>query len=91
MNRSTEQVREFYRQRGFDLAPGNEIADHLVYELEFLGLLTGSEEPAEEEIFLQRFFRPWFGKFHDCVIEGADHHFYRMVVRLIDFFTKEEV
>lgn len=90
MNRSTELVRGFYRQRGFDLASDNEIADHLVYELEFLALLAGSEEPADEELFLQKFFRPWFGKFHDRVIEGADHHFYRVLVRLVDFFTKEE-
>ncbi len=90
MNKSTERVREFYRQQGFDLAPGKEIADHLVYELEFLGLLAESGDQAEEELFLQRFFRPWFGKFHDQVIEGADHHFYRVMVRLIDFFTKED-
>ncbi len=90
MNKSTELVRKFYRQRGFDLAPGNEIADHLGNELEFLGLLAESGEPADEDLFLQRFFRPWFGSFHDRVIEGADHHFYRVVVRLIDFFTKEE-
>ena len=90
MSKSTEQVRGFYRQRGFDLAPGKEIPDHLVYELEFLGLLAESGDPADEELFLQRFFRPWFGKFHDQVIEGADHHFYRVVVRLIDFFTKED-
>jgi TorA maturation chaperone TorD len=90
MNKSTERVREFYRQQGFDLAPGKEIADHLVYELEFLGLLAESGDPAEEGLFLQRFFRPWFEKFRDRVIEGADHHFYRVQVRLIDFFTKEE-
>ena len=91
MNKSTERVREFYRQRGFDLASDKEIADHLVYELEFLGLLAESGEPADEELFLQKFFHPWFRKFHVLVIEGADHHFYRMVVELIDFFTKEEV
>lgn len=90
MSKSTEQVRDFYRQRGFDLAPGKEIADHLVYELEFLALLAESGDPADEELFLQRFFRPWFGKFQDQVIEGADHPFYRIMVRLIDFFTKEE-
>ena len=91
MSKSTEQVRDFYRQRGFDLAPGKEIADHLVYELEFLALLAESGDLADEELFLQRFFRPWFGKFQDQVIEGADHPFYRIMVRLIDFFTKEEL
>lgn len=91
MNKSTERVRDFYRQRGFDLADANEIADHLVYELDFLSLLAESGKPAEEELFLEKFFRPWFGKFHDRVIEGADHHFYRVQVKLIDFFTKEEV
>lgn len=91
MNKSTERVRDFYRQRGFDLADGNEIADHLIYELEFLGLLAESGKPEDEELFLEKCFRPWFGKFHDRVIEGADHQFYRVMVRLIDFFTKEEV
>ena len=91
MNKSTERVRDFYRQRGFDLADANEIADHLVYELDFLSLLAESGKPEDEELFLEKCFRPWFGKFHDRVIEGADHQFYRVVVRLIDFFTKEEV
>ncbi|MCK4838565.1 MAG: molecular chaperone TorD family protein [Desulfobulbaceae bacterium] len=91
MNRSTERIRDFYRQRGFDLAPGNEIADHIINELDFLSLLAESGKPEDESLFLQKFFRPWFEKFHNRVIEGADHHFYRVVVRLIDFFTKEEV
>lgn len=91
MNRSTELIREYYRQRGFELASGNEIADHIVCELEFLSLLAESGKTKEEESFLNKFFRPWFGKFHDRIIEGADLHFYIVVVSLIDFFTKEEV
>lgn len=92
MNRSTERVRDFYRQHGFDLAASNEIADHITCELDFLSLLAESEKrEGEEDLFLGKFFRPWFGKFHNKVIEGADHHFYRVVARLIDFFTKEEV
>ncbi|MBU0484820.1 MAG: molecular chaperone TorD family protein [Proteobacteria bacterium] len=90
MNRSTELIRAFYRQHGFELAPGTEIADHIVCELEFLSLLAESGKSADEEIFLHEFFRSSFVKFHNRVIEGADHHFYRVVIRLIDFFTKEE-
>lgn len=91
MSRSTEQIRNFYRERGFELAPGTEIADHLVCELDFLSLLAETARAADEELFLQKFFRPGFEKFQARVMAGADHHFYRVVVRLIDFFTKEEV
>jgi TorA maturation chaperone TorD len=90
MTKSTEMVREFYRRRNFDLAPGCEVADHIIYELEFLGLLAESEESTDAEIFLEQFFRPWFGSFQTRVINGANHKFYIILVGLIDFFTREE-
>lgn len=91
MGRSTERTRAFYRERGFDLASDHEIADYLGHELEFLALLAGSAQDEDEELFLAKYFRPWFAVFHGRVSEGCEHPFYRVVVRLIDFFTREEV
>lgn len=86
----TEKTREFYRRYGFDLAGVAELADYLPLELEFLALLgEGGEEAASEE-FLAECFRPWFGGFRDRVRAGAELPFYRIVVELIDFFTKVE-
>ena len=67
-----------------------DLPDHLVHELEFLALLAEEQDHAGEEEFLQKLFRPWFRKFHIRVTDGAHHPFYRVVVQLIDFFTKEE-
>jgi len=87
---STEKTRDFYRRHGFDLASDQEIADHLVCELEFLGMLAEAEKVEDEEVFLRKHFRPWFTIFLSKVNEGADLPFYRIMVKLIDFFTKED-
>ncbi len=80
----------FYREKGFDMEKHADLPDHLVHELEFLALLAEEQDHAGEEEFLQKLFRPWFRKFHIRVIDGAHHPFYRVVVQLIDLFTKEE-
>jgi TorA maturation chaperone TorD len=86
----TAKTRAFYRRYGFELANGADLADYLPLELEFLARLgEGGEEAAREE-FLAECFRPWFGGFLARVRAGAELPFYRIVVELIDFFTKEE-
>lgn len=86
----TAKTRAFYRRHGFELANEADLADYLPLELEFLALLgEGGEEAASEE-FLAECFRPWFVGFRDRVRAGAELPFYRLVVELIDFFTKEE-
>lgn len=88
--RSTEKTREFYRRHGFELVESQGLADYLPLELEFLALLLESDQAAEAEVFLREHFRPWFGVFRDRVREGAQLPFYRILIELIDFFTKEE-
>lgn len=89
-SRSTEMTREFYRQQGFELAAADELADYLPLELEFLALLLESDRESAAESFLREIFRPWFGVFRERVREGAQLPFYRILIELIDFFTKEE-
>ena len=88
---STEYTRQFYRQHGFDLAETAGLADYLPLELEFLARLLeeGRQETAEE--FLTGYFRPWFANFRDRLQAGSPLPFYRILIELIDFFTKEEV
>lgn len=86
----TEKTRAVYRRHGFDLAGVADLADYLPLELEFLALLGEAGEEAASEEFLSECFRPWFGGFRDRVLAGAELPFYRIVVELIDFFTKEE-
>lgn len=80
----------FYREKGFDMEKEADLPDHLIHELEFLSLLTLEKDFDGEEGFLTKLFRPWYEKFHPRVTEGAHHPFYRVVVQLIDVFTKEE-
>lgn len=87
---SAVNTKNFYRERGFDLAGEADIPDHLTFELEFLALLAAEGKSDDEELFLRQHFRPWFPKFRARVLEGGRHPFYRVLVNLIDFFTREE-
>jgi len=88
--RTTERTRDFYRERGFDLADETEPADHLSFELDFLAALAGEARFDDEELFLQTLFRPWFERFQEKSMQEARHPFYKVSIQLIDFFTKEE-
>jgi TorA maturation chaperone TorD len=88
--RTTERTRDFYRERGFDLADETEPADHLCYELDFLAALAGEARFDDEELFLRTLFRPWFERFQEKSLQEARHPFYKVSIQLIDFFTKEE-
>ncbi len=80
----------FYKMKGFGMEPDADLPDHIIHELEFLSLLAEDDDIAGEEEFLRKLFRPWFTKFATRVIDGTHHPYYRVVVQLIDFFTKEE-
>ncbi len=88
--RSTEQIRNFYRQCGFDITDTNEPADHIRFQLDFLAALTSEARFEDEQFFLQTFFRPWFELFQKKFMQEARHPFYTVSIQLIDFFTKEE-
>jgi len=85
-----EQTKKFYREKGFALVKENDLPDHIVYELEFLSLLA-NEYPDSQKEFLDTFFTPWFEIFKSKVLEEAHHPYYRVVMNLIDFFTREEL
>jgi len=85
-----EQTKKFYRDKGFALVRENDLPDHLVYELEFLALLA-NDDPEGQKFFLETLFTPWFEIFKSKVLEEAHHPYYRVVVNLIDFFTREEL
>ncbi len=80
----------FYREKGFDMNQESDLPDHLIHELEFLSLLTSEEDFEGEQLFLRKFFRPWYQQFQKRVSEETHHPYYRVVAQLIDFFTKEE-
>ena len=88
--RTTERTRDFYRERGYDLADETEPADHIRFELDFLAALAGEAKFDDEELFLQTLFRPWFERFQEKSMKEARHPFYKVSIQLIDFFTKEE-
>jgi len=88
--RTTEKTRDFYRERGYDLANDTEPADHISFELDFLAALAGEAKHEDEELFLQTLFRPWFERFQEKCIQEARHPFFKVSIQLIDFFTKEE-
>jgi TorA maturation chaperone TorD len=88
--RTTGRMRDFYRERGFDVADDTEPADHIRFQLEFLAALAGEARFDDEDLFLQTLFRPWFERFKDRFMQEARHPFYTVSIQLIDFFTKEE-
>jgi TorA maturation chaperone TorD len=88
--RTTERIRDFYRERGYDVADETEPADHLRFQLDFLAALTGEAKFDDEELFLVTLFRPWFVRFQEKSMQEARHPFYKVSIQLIDFITKEE-
>jgi TorA maturation chaperone TorD len=87
--KTTAQTRDFYRENGYDISDTSEPADHICLELEFLAGLVRDGKFDREEQFLTKLFRPWFTKFRDQLLEETIHPYYRVSVRLIDFFTRE--
>ena len=87
---SAEKAKQFYHQQGFDLVGPNDIPDHLNHELRFVSLLLQDGRICEAEQFLRQCFHPWFGLFQDRVMGETKQPYYRVMVQLIKFFTKEE-
>lgn len=87
---STDKTRIFYDRHGYDLAVATDIPDSLMLELQFLSFLHEEGELEAEEEFLRTLFRPWFVKFNQCVQKEAHAPFYKVVVRMIEFFTMED-
>nr|WP_320050912.1 molecular chaperone TorD family protein [uncultured Desulfuromonas sp.] len=87
---SAERTKKFYHQQGFDLRGPNDIPDHLNHELRFLSLLLQDGKLCETEQFLTEFFRPWFCLFCTRVVDESRHPYYRVMMKLIHFFTKED-
>lgn len=85
-----ERTKQFYREKGFELQENSDVPDHIVFELEFLALLS-SEDQNGSTVFLQTLFTPWFTLFKSKVLEESHHPYYKIVVKLIDFFTREEL
>lgn len=83
-----EKTKTFYGEKGYSLAQ-DDIPDHIVYELEFLAILADENQEGYAE-FLETLFYPWFLEFEKRVLSEANNPFYRIIVKLIDFFTREE-
>lgn len=83
-----EKTKDFYREKGYALSQ-EDIPDYIVYELEFLAILV-EQDQGGYETFLDTLFYPWFSKFEEKVLHETEHPFFIIIVKLIDFFTREE-
>ena len=72
------------------MAEDADLPDHIVHQLEFLALLVERGDQRAEAQFLSLFFLPWFQLFFPRVVHQSRHPFYKTIVHLIDYFTKEE-
>lgn len=86
----SDEVLTFYHSLGYTLQGDADLPDNIIHQLEFLSFLAEDRNKEGEREFLRRFFLPWFSIFADRVKGEAHHPFYRIIVTLIDFFTKEE-
>ena len=86
----TEKILSFYVSHGFLMAEDADLPDHIVHQLEFLALLVERGDQKAEAQFLSLFFLPWFQLFFPRVVHPSHHPFYKTIVHLIDYFTKEE-
>lgn len=90
LNDTTADVtRKFYRENGFDTTT-IEFPDHLTTELEFISLVYKEDIDKAEE-FIEKLFVPWFVIFRDIVLAEAKTGYVKIVIELIDFFTKKEI
>ena len=80
----------YYREKGCDMAEGSDLPDHIVHELEFLSHLAEDGDLEGEKEFLQNYFLAWFPAFKNRLLNEAHHPYYRLVITMIDYFTKEE-
>ena len=87
---STAKILSFYYSQGFFLREGEDLPDHIVNQLGFLAHLVEAGDHACEAQFLSRLFHPWFQLFFPRVVCESQHPFYRIIVQIIDYFTKEE-
>ncbi len=85
---TADKTRDYFRKKGFDTT-NTEFPDYLVTELDFMALLEDEEESSSEE-FVAQYFRPWFEKFRDLVLEEAQVSYIKSAVEVIDFFTTIE-
>lgn len=84
-----EATLQYYYQHGFRLTD-REFPDHLVTGLDFLALREEEEEGSGED-FLRKLWRPWFPIFRDKVLENSEEIYLTSTIKLIDFFTREEI
>ena len=85
----TEKVLTYYNQKGFELKDDFHPPDYLVYQLEFMAMLVESDPDGLEE-FITDYFRPWFEEFMERVLAGSTHPYFRLIVKVVDFFTSPE-
>ncbi|BCL60713.1 chaperone TorD [Desulfomarina profundi] len=85
-----EQVMHYYCSKGYALTDKADFPDNLIHQLEFLSFLAEDKDQESENEFLGTYFLPWFETFSKLVKKEAQHPFYRIIITLIDFFTKEE-
>ena len=87
---STEKILSFYYSHGFFPREGEDLPDHIVNQLGFLAYLVEEGDHVSEAQFLSQLFQPWFELFFPRVVGESQHPFYRIIVQIIDYFTKEE-
>ncbi|MFT5698088.1 MAG: TorA maturation chaperone TorD [Desulforhopalus sp.] len=86
----SDKILHYYNKSGYGLKVGADLPDSLIHQLEFLSFIVKEQNREGEIEFLTLFFLPWFPVFATRVKEEAQHPFYRTIISLIDFFTKEE-
>jgi TorA maturation chaperone TorD len=88
--RTTEQIREFYLQHGFDVHVPGEPADHIRFQFEFIAALFADDQEEAAVTFIRTLLHPWFCRFYERFSKEPRHPFYEASLQLIHTIVKEE-
>jgi len=83
MGESTRDVERWYREYGIGLDESNsELPDHVTTELEFIGYLEQTEDPATAEKFREEHLSQWIDEFLNRVETATELPYYRDLVTI---------
>ncbi|UKL13166.1 TorD/DmsD family molecular chaperone [Dissulfurimicrobium hydrothermale] len=82
MQEGYDDTIRFYLEAGVEPLDGPEPADHIFYELEFVGLLIDSGQAELLCRFLKGHLLKWYPEFFGCILQADPNPYYETIARI---------